>query len=54
MKCEGLASLPNQIGYLTSLQCLEIWDCPNLKKRCEKDLGEDWPKIAHIPNISIQ
>eukprot|EP00258_Populus_trichocarpa_P032741 XP_024448760.1 putative disease resistance protein RGA4 isoform X2 [Populus trichocarpa] len=54
MKCEGLASLPNQIGYLTSLQCLEIWDCPNLKKRCEKDLGEDWPTIAHIPRIRIR
>ncbi|XP_034895927.1 putative disease resistance protein RGA3 [Populus alba] len=51
--CEGLASLPNQIGYLTSLQSLFILRCPNLEKRCEKDLGEDWPKIAHIPNISI-
>jgi hypothetical protein len=51
--CEGLDSLPNQIGYLTSLQSLSIWGCPNLKKRYEKDLGEDWPKIAHIPNISI-
>ncbi|KAG6742153.1 hypothetical protein POTOM_055441 [Populus tomentosa] len=51
--CKGLASLPNQIGYLTSLQSLLIYGCPNLKKRCEKDLGEDWPKIAHIPNISI-
>ncbi|KAJ6867471.1 disease resistance protein RGA4 [Populus alba x Populus x berolinensis] len=51
--CEGLASLPNQIGYLTSLRSLAIYGCPNLKKRCEKDLGEDWPKIAHIPKISI-
>ena len=51
--CEGLASLPNQIGYLTSLQSLTIVKCPNLEKRCEKDLGEDWPKIAHIPKISF-
>nr|TKR99011.1 hypothetical protein D5086_0000197370 [Populus alba] len=51
--CEGLASLPNQIGYLTYLQSLVINGCPNLKKRCEKDLGKDWPKIAHIPKISI-
>ncbi|KAJ6867480.1 disease resistance protein RGA1 [Populus alba x Populus x berolinensis] len=51
--CEGLASLPNQIGYLTYLQSLVIYGCPNLKKRCEKDLGEDWPKIAHISKISI-
>ncbi|XP_034888603.1 putative disease resistance protein RGA4 [Populus alba] len=52
--CEGLASLPNQIGYLTSLQSLYIRGCPKLKKRCEKDLGKDWPKIAHIPSIDIR
>ncbi|KAJ6861569.1 disease resistance protein RGA1 [Populus alba x Populus x berolinensis] len=52
--CEGLTSLPNQIRYLTSLQSLYIQGCPNLKKSCEKDLGEDWPKIAHIPSIDIR
>ncbi|KAJ6860228.1 disease resistance protein RGA1 [Populus alba x Populus x berolinensis] len=51
--CEGLASLPNQIGYLTSLQSLRIDDCPKLKKRCKKERGEDWLKIAHIPHITI-
>nr|TKS10257.1 hypothetical protein D5086_0000085060 [Populus alba] len=51
--CDGLASLPNQIRYLTSLQSLIINHCPNLKKRYEKDLGEDWPKIVHIPQIII-
>jgi Leucine-rich repeat (LRR) protein len=52
-KCPELNSLPESIQHLTSLRSLTIWDCPNLKKRCEKDLGEDWPKIAHIPKISI-
>ncbi|KAJ6861592.1 disease resistance protein RGA1 isoform X2 [Populus alba x Populus x berolinensis] len=51
--CSELNSLPESIQHLTSLQSLAIWICPNLKKRCEKDLGEDWPKIAHIPDISI-
>ncbi|XP_073261713.1 putative disease resistance protein RGA3 [Populus alba] len=51
--CKGLASLPNQIGYLTSLQFLTIEGCPHLKRSCEKDLGEDWLKIAHIPYIDI-
>jgi hypothetical protein len=51
--CPELNSLPESIQHLTSLQCLEILGCPNLEKRCEKDLGEDWPKIAHIPKISI-
>jgi hypothetical protein len=51
--CPELNSLPESIQHLTSLRSLTIWDCPNLKKRCEKDLGEDWPKIAHIPKISF-
>jgi hypothetical protein len=49
--CPELNSLPESMQYLTSLQSLVIYDCPNLKKRCEKDLGEDWPKIAHILHI---
>jgi Leucine-rich repeat (LRR) protein len=51
--CRELNSLPESIQHLTSLQSLWIWGCPNLEKRCEKDLGEDWPKIAHIPHTSI-
>ncbi|XP_034919416.1 putative disease resistance protein RGA4 [Populus alba] len=52
-ECPELNSLPESIQHLTSLQSLSIRHCPNLKKRCEKDLGEDWPKIAHIPEIDI-
>jgi hypothetical protein len=52
--CPELNSLPESIQHLTSLQYLSIWGCPNLKKRYKKDLGEDWPKIAHIPHISIR
>jgi len=52
-RCPELNSLPESIQHLTSLQSLFISSCPNLKKRCEKDLGEDWPKIAHIPKITI-
>ncbi|XP_061947235.1 putative disease resistance protein RGA1 [Populus nigra] len=51
--CPELNSLPESIQHLTSLQSLIIRGCPNLEKRCEKDLGEDWPKIAHIPKINI-
>ncbi|XP_011038423.1 PREDICTED: putative disease resistance protein RGA4 [Populus euphratica] len=51
--CPELNSLPESIQHLTSLQSLIIEECPNLKERCEKDLGEDWPKIAHIPDIRI-
>uniref|UniRef100_A0A2K1R674 Uncharacterized protein n=1 Tax=Populus trichocarpa TaxID=3694 RepID=A0A2K1R674_POPTR len=53
VECPELNSLPESIQQLTSLQSLYIRDCPNLEKRWEKDLGEDWPKIAHIPKISF-
>ncbi|XP_061947593.1 putative disease resistance protein RGA4 isoform X2 [Populus nigra] len=52
--CPEVNSLPESIQHLTSLQYLFIWGCPYLEKRCEKDLGEDWSKIAHIPKISIK
>ena len=49
--CPNLESLPEGIGALTSLQTLEIEDCPILLKRCKKQIGEDWHKISHIPNL---
>ncbi|KAL4616244.1 hypothetical protein ACB092_07G185000 [Castanea dentata] len=50
--CPNLASLPDGLQCLSSLQRLKIEDCPHLEKRCEKGTGEDWSKIAHIPNIN--
>ncbi|KAF5447743.1 hypothetical protein F2P56_033270 [Juglans regia] len=47
--CPGLTSLPEAMSRLTSLKMLTIHDCPILFQRCEQDTGEDWPKIAHIP-----
>jgi hypothetical protein len=37
---------------LTSLRHLTIARCPRLEERCKEEIGEDWPKIAHIPNFS--
>ncbi|CAN6561421.1 unnamed protein product [Malus baccata var. baccata] len=51
--CPDLASVPEGIRRLPNLNRLEIWECPMLSERCEKETGEDWPKIAHIPSISI-
>ncbi|GLT33390.1 hypothetical protein SLA2020_079860 [Shorea laevis] len=51
--------LPDWLGNLSSLQYLHIIECPNLKKRCikyiegKKYAGEEWSKISHIPDISI-
>ncbi|XP_058185622.1 putative disease resistance protein RGA4 [Rhododendron vialii] len=52
--CEGLITLPNWLGNLQSLSYLEIRRCSNLRSRCKKESGEDWLKIAHIPNIWIK
>ncbi|KAI5341803.1 hypothetical protein L3X38_009678 [Prunus dulcis] len=51
--CPNLASLPEGLRCLLSLKSLIIDYCPILKQRCQKETGEDWSKIAHIPNISI-
>ncbi|XP_050262367.1 putative disease resistance protein RGA3 isoform X2 [Quercus robur] len=52
-ECPNLTSLPEGVSHLTSLQRLEIQCCPQLKQRCEKENGEDWDKISHIPNLYI-
>ncbi|XP_030941489.1 disease resistance protein RGA2-like [Quercus lobata] len=52
-ECPNLKSLPEGMSHLTSLQRLEIMGCPQLKQRCEKENGEDWDKISHIPNLRI-
>ncbi|CAL2237061.1 unnamed protein product [Prunus armeniaca] len=52
-KCPNLASLPEGLRCLASLKRLTIGNCPILKQRCQKETGEDWSKIAHIPDIRI-
>ncbi|XP_006355884.1 putative disease resistance protein RGA4 [Solanum tuberosum] len=51
--CPRLQSLPAGIMETKNLQALRIVYCPELAKRCEKEIGEDWNKIAHIPNVYI-
>ncbi|KAI7989937.1 putative disease resistance protein RGA3 [Camellia lanceoleosa] len=50
---ENIASLPASIQSLTKLQRLNIQFCDELARRCEKGKGEDWYKIAHIPQVSV-
>ncbi|XP_075645176.1 putative disease resistance protein RGA1 [Castanea sativa] len=51
--CPNLISLPDEMVSLKSLQKLTIEGCPDLAKRCEKGIGEDWFKIAHVPVFKI-
>ena len=49
--CPLLRALPDYV-LAAPLQELDINDCPNLRKRYGKEeMGEDWQKISHIPNI---
>ncbi|XP_017629251.2 putative disease resistance protein RGA1 [Gossypium arboreum] len=45
-----LTSLTDEMRCLTNLQELDIHGVPQLEERCEKDIGADWYKIAHIPS----
>ncbi|KAH0642799.1 hypothetical protein KY289_033773 [Solanum tuberosum] len=51
--CYMLQCLPEGLQHLTALTNLSVRDCPTLAKRCEKGIGEDWYKIAHIPDVFI-
>lgn len=54
-RCQKFASLPKGIRQLKSLQKLKIKDCnPNIYKRCQREVGEDWPAVAHIPELILK
>ncbi|XP_073009106.1 uncharacterized protein [Typha latifolia] len=49
--CPGISSLP--VHLPGSLRGIAISRCQVLEERCREPKGEDWPKIAHIPFVSI-
>ncbi|KAF7850698.1 hypothetical protein BT93_L5099 [Corymbia citriodora subsp. variegata] len=49
--CPNLSSMLQGIQSLTALKELCIVHCGELSERCRPAIGEDWPKIAHIPRI---
>ncbi|KAK4485088.1 hypothetical protein RD792_007696 [Penstemon davidsonii] len=54
IKCPNIASLPAIIQGMENLKKLTIQACPELKRRYgQKEKGEDWHKIAHIPDLWI-
>jgi structure-specific endonuclease subunit SLX1 len=52
--CPKLSCLPKSIQHISGLEILSIHDCAKLEKRCQKEIGEDWSKIAHVKYIDIQ
>ncbi|XP_027118790.1 uncharacterized protein [Coffea arabica] len=53
--CQNLSYLPSAeaMRRLTKLRKLTIKKCPRLKDRCKEEIGQEWYKIAHIPEIQL-
>uniref|UniRef100_A0A2N9HSY7 Rx N-terminal domain-containing protein n=1 Tax=Fagus sylvatica TaxID=28930 RepID=A0A2N9HSY7_FAGSY len=51
--CPKLVSLPEGKLCLLSLRTFRIEECPELSRRCQPEIGEDWHKIAHASEIYI-
>ncbi|KAJ0860883.1 putative virus X resistance protein-like, coiled-coil [Helianthus annuus] len=49
--CRKMKHLPKHL--LPSLLSLEIYECPDLRKRCEGRGSHYYPLISHIPRIDI-
>ncbi|CAL5422961.1 unnamed protein product [Camellia sinensis] len=52
-RCFKLRCLPDGLQDQNTLTMLSMGQCPHLERRCKKQTGEDWLKIARIPKIWI-
>lgn len=50
--CPFLERLPEE-GLPSSLSTLYIRECPIVKQRYQKEEGESWNTICHIPDVFI-
>ncbi|KDP26026.1 hypothetical protein JCGZ_21059 [Jatropha curcas] len=53
IRCPELFSLPEGMHCLASLRELRIGLCPELCERCNPETGDDWSKIAHVPDVFL-
>ncbi|XP_044496670.1 putative disease resistance protein RGA1 isoform X2 [Mangifera indica] len=54
VSCPKLKALPDRLLQRTTLKQLRFSKSPILTERYNKETGEDWPKISHIPYIEIK
>ncbi|PON69175.1 NB-ARC domain containing protein [Trema orientale] len=52
-KCPRLQALPEFLQTSTSLKDLSITESEIMEEYCRKGTGEEWDKISHVPNISV-
>ncbi|XP_044496623.1 putative disease resistance protein RGA3 [Mangifera indica] len=53
VRCPKLKALPDRLLQRTTLKQLVFIESPILTERYNKETGEDWPKISHVPSIGI-
>ena len=53
LRCPQLISLPEEMHHLTALKELKVGLCPDLSQRFQPEIGDDWPKIAHVQEIFL-
>ncbi|XP_064971668.1 protein RECOGNITION OF PERONOSPORA PARASITICA 7-like [Musa acuminata AAA Group] len=52
--CDNLRMLPEGLRRLTQLKLFKLIGMPVIERRIEKDNGEDYYKIQHVPSIKIK
>uniref|UniRef100_A0A804JYB3 Uncharacterized protein n=1 Tax=Musa acuminata subsp. malaccensis TaxID=214687 RepID=A0A804JYB3_MUSAM len=53
LDCSNMRMLPEGLRGLTQLKLFELHGMPIIKRRIEKDTGEDYYKIQHVPSINM-
>ncbi|XP_031255735.1 putative disease resistance protein At3g14460 [Pistacia vera] len=51
--CPQLKGIPNSLLQSSTLEKLELYECPILQQRCEKERGDYWAQISRIRHIEI-
>ncbi|URE21543.1 disease resistance [Musa troglodytarum] len=52
--CSDMRMVPEGLRGLTQLKVFGLYNMPVIERRIEKDTGDDYYKIQHVPSIQIQ